>query len=82
VNLILLDEALTELAEFDPKQAKIIELKFFAGLTNEDIAEILGVSVSTSNANGELPKRGCTTNLKDKIIIMTKVKRNRAKARS
>jgi RNA polymerase sigma factor (TIGR02999 family) len=56
VNLILLDEALTELAEFDPKQAKIIELKFFAGLTNEDIAEILGVSVSTIKREWRIAK--------------------------
>lgn len=47
VNLIRVDEALNTLAEFDPKQAKIIELKFFAGLTNEEIAEVLGVSDST-----------------------------------
>ncbi len=47
VNLVLLDEALNKLAEFDPKQAKIVELKFFGGLTNEEIAEVTGVSDST-----------------------------------
>ncbi len=44
INLVALDEALNKLAEFDPKQAKIIELKFFGGLTNEEIAEVTGVS--------------------------------------
>lgn len=47
VDLIEVDEALNELAKFDPKQAKIVELKFFAGLTNEEIAEVLQVSDST-----------------------------------
>lgn len=47
VNLIRLDESLTTLAEFDPKQAKIVELKFFGGLTNEEIAEVLNISDST-----------------------------------
>ena len=47
INLIALDEALNTLAEFDPKQAKIVELKFFGGLTNEEIAEVTGVSDST-----------------------------------
>ena len=47
VNLIKLDEAMTTLAGFDPKQTKIVELKFFGGLTNEEIAEVLGISDST-----------------------------------
>lgn len=47
VNLVMLDEALNRLAEFDPQQAKIIELRFFAGLTIEEVAEIIGVSDST-----------------------------------
>ena len=56
VNLILLDEALTKLAEFDPKQAKIVELKFFAGLTNEEIAEVVGVSDSTIKREWRIAK--------------------------
>ena len=56
VNLILVDEALTELAKFDPKQAKIVELKFFAGLTNEEIAEVLGVSDSTIKREWRIAK--------------------------
>lgn len=56
VNLILLDEALNKLAEFDPKQAKIVELKFFAGLTNEEIAEVVGVSDSTIKREWRIAK--------------------------
>ncbi len=47
VDIVSLDETLNELAKFDEKQAKIVELKFFGGLTNEEIAEVLGVSDST-----------------------------------
>jgi RNA polymerase sigma factor (TIGR02999 family) len=43
-DLIALDEALTALAEFDPKKAKIVELRYFGGLTAEESAEVLGVS--------------------------------------
>ena len=56
VNLILLDEALNKLAEFDPKQAKIVELKFFGGLTNEEIAEVTGVSDSTVKREWRIAK--------------------------
>lgn len=47
VDLVSLDDALTRLAEFDAVQARIVEMRFFAGLTNEEIAEVLGVSDST-----------------------------------
>lgn len=56
VNLIRLDEALTTLAEFDPKQAKIVELKFFGGLTNEEIAEVTNVSDSTVKREWRIAK--------------------------
>ena len=47
IDLIDLDEALNELAEMDTQQAKIVELKFFGGLTNEEIAEFIGMSLAT-----------------------------------
>lgn len=56
VNLVRLDEALDRLAELDAKQAKIIELKFFAGLTSEEIAEVLGVSDSTVKREWRIAK--------------------------
>jgi RNA polymerase sigma-70 factor (ECF subfamily) len=43
VDLVALDEALGELGEIDPRQAKIVELKFFGGLTIEEIAELLSI---------------------------------------
>jgi len=47
MDLIAVDEAIRELAEFDPRQSRIVELRFFAGLSNEEIGEALGVSVAT-----------------------------------
>ncbi|HET7286363.1 MAG TPA: sigma-70 family RNA polymerase sigma factor [Pyrinomonadaceae bacterium] len=47
VDLVALDQALTEFATFDPRKVEIIELHFFGGLTNEEVAETLGVSRAT-----------------------------------
>lgn len=46
-HLIDLDQALIELGEFDPDQAKIVELRYFGGLTIEETAEVVGVSPAT-----------------------------------
>ncbi|MFN8060482.1 MAG: sigma-70 family RNA polymerase sigma factor [Vicinamibacterales bacterium] len=46
-ELMALDEALTRLAQIDPDQAKLVELRFFGGLTVEETAVVLGVSDST-----------------------------------
>jgi RNA polymerase sigma factor (TIGR02999 family) len=47
IDLIALDEALSRLAALDARQAQVVELRFFGGLTEEEIAEMLGVSVIT-----------------------------------
>lgn len=47
VNLIELDEALNRLAELDRRQAKVVELKYFGGLSIEETAEVLGLSSAT-----------------------------------
>jgi RNA polymerase sigma factor (TIGR02999 family) len=46
-ELIALDNALKKLAEWDPRQVQIVELRFFAGLTEDQIAEILDISPRT-----------------------------------
>jgi RNA polymerase sigma factor (TIGR02999 family) len=43
-EVLALDAALTRLAEIDPREAQVVELRFFVGLSNEEIAEYLGVS--------------------------------------
>jgi len=47
VDILAVDEALTRLAEFDPWQASVVELHFFAGLTFDEIAAQLGISART-----------------------------------
>lgn len=47
VDLVALDEALERLAEFDERQARIVELKFFSGLSIEETAEVLHLSPAT-----------------------------------
>ncbi|MGE3176812.1 MAG: sigma-70 family RNA polymerase sigma factor [Vicinamibacterales bacterium] len=47
VDVLDLDEALTELAASEPRQSQVIELKFFGGHTDDEIADILGVSTPT-----------------------------------
>jgi RNA polymerase sigma factor (TIGR02999 family) len=42
-DLVALDEALTALAELDPVKARIVELRYFGGLTADESAEVLGV---------------------------------------
>lgn len=46
-NLLALDAALEELAEFDQQQCRIVELRYFAGLTIEETAEVLKISPAT-----------------------------------
>lgn len=46
-QLIALDEALTGLSELDPQQAKVVELRFYGGLSVEETAEVLSISTAT-----------------------------------
>ncbi len=47
LDLLALDEALSELADFGERQAQVVELKFFGGLPMLEIAEVIGVSKRT-----------------------------------
>jgi RNA polymerase sigma-70 factor, ECF subfamily len=55
-HVIALDEALTRLSEFDPQQARLVELRFFGGLSIEEVAGVLGVSDRTVKRNWNLAK--------------------------
>ena len=46
-DVLDIDQALTKLAEISPERAKIVELRFFGGLTNEEVAEVIGLSKRT-----------------------------------
>jgi RNA polymerase sigma factor (TIGR02999 family) len=47
VNLVALDDALNELGRLDPQQGKIVEMRFFGGLSIEETAQVLGISPAT-----------------------------------
>ena len=47
VDLLALDEVLTRLAALDPQQSRVVELRFFGGLTMEETAEVLHISPAT-----------------------------------
>lgn len=47
IDLLALNEALDELTKMDPQQARIVELKFFGGLSIEETAEVLGIGHAT-----------------------------------
>ncbi len=47
VNLLDLNRALQELTEMDPQQGRIVELRYFGGLTIEETAEVMGISPAT-----------------------------------
>lgn len=47
VDVIVLDKALQDLTELDAQQGRIVELRFFGGLTIEDTSEVLGISPAT-----------------------------------
>jgi RNA polymerase sigma factor (TIGR02999 family) len=55
-DLVALDEGLTRLSSFDERKAQIVELKFFAGMTEDEVAEALGLSVRTIGRELRLAK--------------------------
>ena len=46
-ELVRLDEALKSLAEMDPRRSQVVELRYFGGLNNEEIAGVLNISANT-----------------------------------
>ena len=56
LDLVALDHALTQFATFDPRTVEIIELHFFAGLSNEEVADALGISRATVQRDLRLAK--------------------------
>lgn len=47
VDVVAVDDALSALAKFDEQQVRIVEMRFFGGLANEEVAAALGISLST-----------------------------------
>jgi len=55
-NIVALDDALKALAEVDDRKSRVVELRFFGGLSVEETAEILGVSAETVGRDWKLAK--------------------------
>lgn len=55
-GVVALDEALNGLAKLDPRKGQIVEMRFFAGLSIEEVAEILSVSPGTVMRDWTLAK--------------------------
>src|SRR5262249_6533998 len=49
VDLLALDAALHRLAEHDPRKAQLVQLRYFAGLTGDQVAAVLGISPSSAD---------------------------------
>jgi RNA polymerase sigma factor (TIGR02999 family) len=64
-ELIALDDALNALANVDPRKARVIELRFFAGLSVEETAEVLKVSSDTVNRDWRLARAWLLAELRD-----------------
>lgn len=56
VDLLALNEALDELSKMDPQQSRIVELKFFGGLSIEETAEVLGIGHATVEREWKLAR--------------------------
>ena len=56
LDVVALDEALTRLAEIDEQQSRVVELRFFSGLTVEETAEVMGISPATVKRDWSMAK--------------------------
>ena len=65
VDIVALDEALSRLAALDPEQERLVELRFFGGLTIDEAAEVLGTSPATVKREWTLAKAWLHRALRD-----------------
>lgn len=66
IALLDLDHALNALAEVDERKAKVVEMRFFAGMTVEETADALGVSIDTVKRDWRVAKLWLLRTLKDR----------------
>ncbi|MCG3120688.1 MAG: hypothetical protein ALAOOOJD_03507 [bacterium] len=64
-ELVALDEALVELTKLNMRQSQVVEYQFFGGLTHEEIAEVLAVSVPTVRRDWRLARAWLSRQLKN-----------------
>jgi RNA polymerase sigma factor (TIGR02999 family) len=56
MNMLALDEALSRLAALNPRQSQVVELRYFGGLTDEEVAEVIKISPRTVRSDWRLAK--------------------------
>jgi RNA polymerase sigma factor (TIGR02999 family) len=56
VDVLALDEALASLSKFDPRKGRVVELRYFGGLSVEETAEVLGISPETTKRDWKMAK--------------------------
>ena len=56
-QLLALDDSLEDLASREPQLAKLVELRYFGGLSNEELAEVLGISIPTITRRWRMAKK-------------------------
>ena len=56
VDMLALDEALERLAALNPRQSQVVELRYFGGLTNEEVAEVIKISPRTVRSDWSLAR--------------------------
>jgi RNA polymerase sigma factor (TIGR02999 family) len=66
-SLLALDEAMDRLAAFDQRKARVVELRFFGGMTNQEIAEAAGISVDTVKRDWTFAKLWLARELKSNL---------------
>jgi RNA polymerase sigma factor (TIGR02999 family) len=70
-SILALDEALTAFSQIAPRQAKVVELRYFGGLTEEEIVAVLKVSARTVRRDWDLAKAWLLRELSHRIVQPT-----------
>lgn len=65
IDAVALNEALTVLGELEPRQARVVELRFFGGLTMEEIARVVGMSKATVELDWRAARAWLGTQLRE-----------------
>jgi len=65
-EILAVDESLARLEKLDPRQARIVELRYFTGLTTDEAAEALGISAKTVTREWNVARAWLYTDLKER----------------
>jgi RNA polymerase sigma factor (TIGR02999 family) len=68
IDVLALHESLERLAAFSPRQERIVELRYFAGLTIEEVAAVVGVSAATVDRDWTIAKAWLRANLSGRSV--------------